>query len=191
MRMSRIGRIPVAVPDAVKVTVADGVVKAEGPKGKLAQTLPSGISAEYVVKDKDRQVVVRRSGDAKRDRALHGLMRSLIQNMVRGCAEGYSKQLEVYGVGYSVKVEGGNVVLQVGFANAVSVPIPTNIKVTVELPTNPGKFTISGPDKQQVGLLAAQVRKVRPPEPYQGKGIRYADEVVRRKAGKSFTSGGA
>jgi len=187
--MSRIGKKPVTVPQGVKVAVANGTVKTEGAKGALSQVLPDGITAEW--NEDSREIILQRRGDGKRDRSLHGLARSLVNNMVVGCAEGYSRGIEVHGIGYSAKLDGKSIVLQVGFANSVPVAIPDGVSVEVIQATNPGKLTVSGCDKQQVGRLAAKIRAVSPPEPYQGKGIRYADEVIRRKAGKSFTSGGA
>lgn len=186
--MSRIGKKPVPVPDGVKVTVTGGVVEATGPKGSLSQTLPEGIRAAW--DETKREIAVSRTSETKRIRGFHGLARSLVQNMVTGCAEGYTRGLEVHGVGYNVKLEGRDVVLQVGFANAVSVSIPDGVEVAIEQPTNPGRLVVSGCDKQLVGLLAAKVRAVSPPEPYQGKGVRYTDETVRRKAGKSFATAG-
>ena len=186
--MSRIGKKPIPVPVGVKITASNEAVSADGPKGKMTQDLPPGITAEW--REDSREVLVQRGGDGKRARAFHGLARSLIVNMVKGCAEGYSRGLEVHGVGYNVKLEGKQVVLQVGFANRVPVKIPDGIEVNIEQPTNPGRLTVSGCDKQLVGLAAAKIRAVSPPEPYQGKGVRYADETVRRKAGKSFTSVG-
>lgn len=186
--MSRIGKKPVLVPPGVSVAVNGRAVTAEGPKGRLKQTLPLGIEAEWV--EAERQVVVRRSGDSRQARAYHGLARSLIQNMVVGCSEGYSRALEIHGMGYSVKVEGRTVALQTGYCHPVSLDTPEGVEVTVQQTTNPGLLTVSGCDKQAVGQMAARIRAVCPPEPYQGKGVRYAGEQIRRKAGKAFAAGG-
>jgi len=186
--MSRIGKQPVQVPDGVTVTVADRAVTVKGPKGQVTQTLPDQVTVQ--AREDAKQVVVERLNESKRARAFHGLARSLIQNLVLGVTDGYSRALEVHGVGYNVKLDGRNVVLQVGFANPVSIPIPEGVQIDVQQATNPGRLTVSGCDKQLVGLTAAKIRAVSPPEPYQGKGVRYADEIIRRKAGKSFTSTG-
>ena len=182
--MSRIGRKPVAVPANVKVAVADSTVKVEGPNGKLQFSYREGIDVKY--DDAGKQLVVTRADDERERRALHGLTRSLIANMVQGVTTGYTKKLEIVGVGYQAQLRGGDsVALQVGFANVVVLKAPLGVKVVVPDPTH---VVISGPDKQAVGQFAAVVRKVRPPEPYKGKGIRYEGEVVRRKSGKAFGS---
>ena len=182
--MSRIGRKPVAVPANVKVSVADSTVHVEGPNGKLSFTYRDSIQVRY--DEAGRQVVVARADDERENRALHGLTRSLIANMVQGVTAGYAKKLEIVGVGYQAQLKGANAVaLQVGYANQVVLQAPPGVKVAL---TDPTHVTISGPDKQAVGQFAAEVRKVRPPEPYKGKGIRYEGEVVRRKAGKAFGS---
>lgn len=182
--MSRIGRKPVSVPANVKITVADLTIQVEGPKGKLAFTHRPVISVTY---DQDgKQVVVTRADEERESRALHGLTRSLIANMVEGVTNGYTKKLEIQGVGYQAQLKKANTVaLQVGFANQVVLEAPAGVTVTVPDPTH---IIINGADKQAVGQFAAQVRMVRPPEPYKGKGIRYDGEIVRRKAGKAFGS---
>jgi large subunit ribosomal protein L6 len=182
--MSRIGRKPVAVPANVKVSLADSTIHVEGPNGKLSFSYRDAIQVRY--DEAGRQIVVERGDDERQNRALHGLTRSLIANMVQGVTAGYTKKLEIVGVGYQAQLKGANTVaLQVGYANQVVLQAPAGVKVTL---TDPTHLTISGPDKQAVGQFAAEVRKVRPPEPYKGKGIRYEGEAVRRKAGKAFGS---
>ena len=182
--MSRIGRKPVAIPANVKVAVADSTVRVEGPNGNLSFTYREGIDVKY--DEAAKQLTVTRVDDEREHRALHGLTRSLVANMVQGVTAGYAKKLEIQGVGYQAQLRGGDtVVLQVGFANQVALKAPAGVKVTVPDPTH---VVITGPDKQAVGQFAAEVRMVRPPEPYKGKGIRYEGEVVRRKAGKAFGS---
>jgi large subunit ribosomal protein L6 len=175
--MSRIGKMPISVPTSVTVDVQDGTVRVKGPKGELARQVPGQIS---VVRD-DGTLRVERSSDEPMQRSLHGLTRSLIANMVVGVTDGFTRRLEVNGVGYRAAVSSGNLVLQVGFSHPVLVPAPPGISFTVQA----NAITISGADKEMVGEVAAQVRRVRPPEPYKGKGIKYAEEVIRRKAGKA------
>jgi large subunit ribosomal protein L6 len=180
--MSRIGRKPVPVPANVKVSVADSTVRIEGPNGKLEFRHRPEIRVRY--DEASRQLEVARADDERLSRALHGLTRSLIANMVKGVTEGYTKKLEIVGVGYQAQAKGPNKLeLQVGYANRITMEAPEGVKVAV---TDPTHITITGPDKQKVGQFAAEVRKVRPPEPYKGKGIRYEGETVRRKAGKAF-----
>lgn len=176
--MSRIGLLPVAIASAVEVKVADGVVRVKGPKGQLEQV----IVPETRVEVSGSEAVVHRSGDHKTARAMHGLMRSLLQNMVTGVSEGFTKKLAIQGVGYRAEVKGKELVLAVGYSHPVPMAIPQGLEVVVE---NQTQISVSGANKQQVGQFAANVRKVRPPEPYKGKGIRYADEHVRRKVGKA------
>jgi large subunit ribosomal protein L6 len=184
--MSRIGRQPVAVPAGVKVRVADGKVFVEGPKGaKLEQAVHRNMRVEFDENAKAINVI--RPDDARENRSLHGLTRSLIANMVQGVTKGYERRLKIEGIGYQARMEKKAIVLTVGFANAVKLDPPEN--VTVELP-DATTILVKGWDKQKVGQFAAEIRHVRPPEPYKGKGIRYEDEQVRRKEGKSFTSGG-
>ena len=187
--MSRIGKQPVALVDKVKASVEGNKVTIEGPLGRLERGLSAGITCEQ--DEQKRQLVLRRASDSKPHRMLHGLERSLLKNMVIGVTRGYRKELEVVGIGYSVKVEGKTLNLELGFANTVKLPIPDGIKVEVTQATNPGRLAISGADKHQVGQFAALVRSLRPPEPYQGKGVKYVNEVIRRKAGKAFVSAGA
>ena len=176
--MSRIGRNPIAVPAGVEVKVDGSTVTVKGPKGTLTKTVHSNMKVEL-----DGAVVtVARPDDSNLNKSLHGLTRTLIANMIEGVEKGYSKELEVNGVGYRVAVQGKDLVLNIGFSHQVIMPAPEG--VTVEAP-NPNKIVISGPDKQMVGQFAAEVREKRPPEPYKGKGIKYADEHIRRKEGKA------
>ena len=181
--MSRIGKTPVAIPHGVAVSVVDGGVEVRGPKGELKMSH----RPEVAVKVDETSVVVTRVGDDsnRQARAFHGLTRALIQNMVTGVTEGYEKKLEINGVGYNCKHEGQQLVFNLGFAHTVSIDIPKGIEIELRNPTN---IAIRGCDKQMVGELAARIRKLRPPEPYKGKGIKYADETIRRKAGKAFGS---
>jgi large subunit ribosomal protein L6 len=183
--MSRIGKQPVAVPAGVKVMVADGKVSVEGPKGKLELPYHANMRVEF--DEAAKQLRVNRPDDERQNRALHGLTRSLLANMVEGVTKGFEKRLKIEGIGYQARMEKKAVVLTVGFANSITMTPPDG--VTAELP-DATTIVIRGPDKQQVGQFAAEVRHVRPPEPYKGKGIRYENEQVRRKEGKSFTSGG-
>jgi large subunit ribosomal protein L6 len=176
----------VPVPAGVKVQVAEGKVRVEGPKGaKLELGYHRNMRVEY---DEAAKVIrVNRPDDERLNRALHGLTRSLINNMIQGVAKGYEKRLKIEGIGYQARMDKQTVVLTVGYANAVEMTPPEG--VTVELPDNT-TIVVKGADKQKVGQFAAEVRRVRPPEPYKGKGIRYENEQVRRKEGKSFTTGG-
>ena len=177
--MSRIGRAPIAIPAGVEVKIeADNVVTVKGPKGTLTQQFHPNMKIEQ----QGAEVLVSRPNDAKENRSLHGLTRTLIYNMVVGVTEGYKKELDVNGVGYRVAKEGNKLVMNLGFSHQVTVEeIPG---ITIEVP-GPNKIIINGCDKQQVGQFAAEVREKRPPEPYKGKGIKYTDEVIRRKAGKT------
>jgi len=183
--MSRIGKQPVAIPGGVKVLVADGKVKVEGPKGKLEFSPHTAMKVEQ--DQKTKALIITRPDDERFSRSLHGLTRTLIANMVEGVTKGYEKKLKIEGIGYQARMAKKAVVLTVGYANAVEMNPPDG--VTVELP-DPTTIIIKGADKQKVGQFAAEVRRVRKPEPYKGKGIRYENEQVRRKEGKSFTSGG-
>ena len=176
--MSRIGRKPVNIPAGVEVKVNEGVVIVKGPKGTLTQKVHPNMD----VKVEGTEVIVTRPNDEKENRSLHGLTRSLIQNMVIGVTEGYKKELDVNGVGYRVQKQGKNLVMNLGYSHQVIVSDTDDI--TIEAPT-PNKIIINGIDKQKVGQFAAEVREKRPPEPYKGKGIKYVDEVVRRKEGKA------
>jgi large subunit ribosomal protein L6 len=183
--MSRIGKKPVPL-GAAKVTVADKLVKVEGPKGKLELTVHPLIKVE--LDSAKKELVVTRPDDLKPTKALHGLTRSLLFNMVEGVVKGYRKDLEIIGVGYKFEQKGKNIVLSVGYANTISLAIPAGLNVVLDGPT---KVQISGPDKQAVGQFASDLRRVRKPEPYKGKGIRYQGEVVKIKPGKAFAGAGA
>ena len=177
--MSRIGRLPVAIPAGVEVTVAEGnVVTVKGPKGTLERALPT----EMEIKVEDGHVVVSRPNDLKKMKSLHGLTRSLIHNMVVGVSEGYTKELEVNGVGYKAAKQGKKLVLSLGYSHPVEMEDPEGLESVLE---GQNKITIKGIDKQKVGQYAAEIREKRKPEPYKGKGIKYADEVIRRKVGKT------
>lgn len=176
--MSRIGKNPITVPAGVDVKINGNEVTVKGPKGELKNTF----NADMAIAMEGNEIIVTRPTDNKEHRALHGLTRTLIANMVEGVANGYSKTLEVNGVGYRVQKQGKNLVMNLGFSHQVIVEEPAGI--TIEVP-GPNQIIISGADKQQVGQFAAEVREKRPPEPYKGKGIRYAGEVVRRKEGKT------
>src|SRR4051794_27448058 len=176
--MSRIGKKPVVIGKA-KVSVANQLIKVEGPKGKLELNVHPRIS----VKQEGENLIVTRPDDEKFTKSLHGLTRSLLANMVEGVTNGYKKSLEIQGVGYKAEQKGKNIVLSVGYANTISVPVPANVAVQLEGGT---KIHITSADKQAVGQFAAALRQVRKPEPYKGKGIRYEGEVVKIKAGKAF-----
>ena len=177
--MSRIGRMPITVPAGVDVSVADGnVVTVKGPKGTLTKQLHPAM----VIEQNGAEIAVKRPSDAKEHRALHGLTRTLLHNMVVGVSETYKKELEINGVGYRAAKEGNKLVMNLGYSHPITVSEEEGI--TIEVPT-PNKVVIVGCDKQQVGQFAAEVREKRPPEPYKGKGIKYVDEVIRRKVGKT------
>jgi len=176
--MSRIGKQPIVIPPKVKVEIKGQQVLVEGPKGKLNWELPRRTS----LKVDNGKVVIDRQGDDAQAKALHGLSRALVNNMVRGVSEGFSKKLEIQGVGFKAAVQGKNVNLSLGYSHPVVYPIPDQIKVTVEENT---KLTIEGPDRQVVGQVASEIRSFYPPEPYKGKGVRYSDERVIRKEGKT------
>ncbi len=177
--MSRIGRMPIAVPAGVEVKIADGnVVTVKGPKGTLTQNLAPAMT----IQQEGSEILVTRPNDEKINRSLHGLTRTLLHNMIVGVTDGFKKELDVNGVGYRVAKEGKKLVMNIGFSHQVIMEEPDGI--TIEVP-NPNKIVISGASKQQVGQFAAEVREKRPPEPYKGKGIKYTDEVIRRKEGKT------
>ncbi len=184
--MSRIGKKPISIPDGVNVSHDKDTTTIEGPKGKLTQKIHPGIKIE--VDKEGKQVLVKSSSDEKQFKALHGLIRTLLANNVHGVTNGFSKDLEIIGIGYNAKLQGKDLVLQLGFSHPVKVEIPQGIKVEIKSQTNPAKLTIMGIDKQLVGQFTANIRCLRPPEPYKGKGIKYADEVIRRKAGKAVAS---
>jgi len=177
--MSRIGNAPVAVPSGVDVTVADGTVTVKGPKGSLSRSIPGDIT----ISQDDGTLTFERPNDERKNKALHGLTRSLVNNMVIGVTDGYSKQLEIVGVGYRAEAQGANALrLNLGFSHPVTVQAPEGISFLVPVPT---QVVVSGIDKEVVGQVAANIRSIRKPEPYKGKGVRYAGERVLRKAGKA------
>src|SRR5918993_675055 len=177
--MSRIGKLPITVPSAVDVAIDGRTVTVKGPKGTLSHTLIDPITIDRV---DDGTLQLRRPDDDRRSKAMHGLSRSLVQNLVTGVTAGYEKRLEIVGVGYRVALRGANLEFALGFSHPVVVEPPAGITFAVESPT---RFSVSGINKQLVGETAANIRKLRKPEPYKGKGVRYAGEVVRRKVGKA------
>ncbi len=175
--MSRIGKVAIPIPSGVEVTLKEDQVQVKGPKGSLATPIHKSVAYEIA----DGKVAVKRMDDSRLSRAQHGLRRTLLANCIEGVSKGFEKSLEVIGVGYKVAVKGDTVELAVGFSHPVHMKMPKGLEAKVE----GNKLTIMGADKQQVGEMAATIRRVRPPEPYKGKGIKYVDEVIRRKAGKS------
>jgi large subunit ribosomal protein L6 len=182
--MSRIGKLPVRVPEKVQVQVIDGVVRVDGPKGHLEQRLPTGISVEVV----DGVVRVSRDGDGRELRSLHGLTQRLIANMVQGVHTGFSRTLEIVGVGYRAESRGQALSLSLGYSHAILFQLPPGVQAKVDRQT---VITLESIDRQLLGETAATIRRLRPPEPYKGKGIKYAEEAVRRKAGKAAGAAGA
>src|SRR5687768_9385642 len=176
--MSRIGRKPITIPSGVTVTVVGSTVKVKGPKGELSRTFEPTMK----VRQEGNELLVERPNDEKREKALHGLTRALLSNMVTGVTEGFKKTLEIIGVGYRAEKKGKNLVVSVGYSHPVNYPEPEGITLTTPAPTT---IVIEGVDKQKVGQVAAELREFRPPEPYKGKGIRYQGQQVRRKAGKT------
>jgi len=176
--MSRIGREPISVPGGTKVEIKDGSISAKGPKGTVSQAILAGMS----VSQEDGVLTVSRSNDSGPQRSLHGLQRALIANAVHGVTTGFSKQLEVIGVGYRAEVQGKKVNFSLGYSHPVVFPIPDGITVEID---KQNRITISGCDRQKVGQVAAEMRSLRRPDPYKGKGIKYSDETIRRKVGKA------
>lgn len=176
--MSRIGKKPIVIPKDVRLEIKDGQVFVEGPKGKLSRSLSDRITLEV----KENQLFVKRVADTKLDRSLHGLYHALIVNMIKGVTEGYSKELEIIGVGFKVAVQGSNLNMQLGFSHQVNFPIPEGIKIETPKPT---QIVVKGIDKEMVGRISSEIRAVCPPEPYKGKGIRFAGEYVKKKVGKA------
>lgn len=176
--MSRIGKKPITIPKDVKVQIQDGYIYVEGPKGKLNRPLSHRINLEV----KDDLLFVKRVSDIKFDRALHGLTRTLIFNMIKGVTEGYTKELEIIGVGFRAQVQGNNLNMQLGFSHPVNFPIPEGIKIETPKQT---QIVVRGVDKEKVNEIASEIRAVYPPEPYKGKGVRYAGEYVKKKVGKA------
>ena len=184
--MSRIGKKPIPIPDGVKVKYDKDTVTIEGSKGTIVQPIHTLMKVE--IDEGAKQFSVIRPSEERQCRELHGLTRTLLANNVQGVVSGFSKSLEIIGLGYNIKMQGEGLVLQLGFSHPVNVKIPKGIKIEIQNQTNPGKFTVSGIDKQKVGQFAANIRRLRPPEPYKGKGVKYADEIIRRKAGKAVAS---
>jgi large subunit ribosomal protein L6 len=176
--MSRIGRLPISVPAGVEVKVEDNLVSVKGPKGTLEHTVASPIEVAL----EENTITVSRPNDERNSRSLHGLTRTLIDNLIIGVTAGYEKKLEIVGTGYRVVAKGNNLEFALGFSHPVVIEAPVGITLTVESPT---KLSVSGIDKQQVGEVAANIRKLRKPDPYKGKGVRYAGEIIRRKVGKA------
>ena len=177
--MSRIGRLPITIPPGVEVTINGSEVTVKGPKGTLTHTIAKPITIERA---EDGTLQVKRPNDERESRSLHGLTRTLVANMIAGVTQGYTKKLEIVGTGYRVQAKGTDLEFALGFSHPVVIPAPEGISFAVETPT---RFSVSGIDKQQVGEVAANLRKLRKPDPYKGKGVRYEGEVIRRKAGKA------
>ena len=180
--MSRLGKIPVAIPDKVKVAASGGVINVEGPEGKLSLTVPNLIE----VKVEQKEIKITRANDQKQTKSLHGTTRAHLANMVIGASKGFEKILDISGVGFNAQLQGQSLKLIVGFSHPIELPIPQGLKVACP---NPTSVVVKGPDKQIVGQFSAQVRGVRPVEPYNLKGIKYRDEVIKKKAGKTFVTG--
>jgi large subunit ribosomal protein L6 len=177
--MSRIGKLPISVPSGVDVSIDGRTVTVKGPKGTLSHTVIEPITVE---RDDDGVIQLKRPDDERRNKAMHGLSRTLVNNLVVGVTAGYEKKLEIHGVGYRVALKGSTLEFALGYSHPVAIPAPEGITFTVETPT---RFSVSGIDKQLVGETAANIRKLRKPDPYKGKGVRYAGEVIRRKVGKT------
>lgn len=178
--MSRIGKNPVVIPNGVTVSLTDGTLIVKGPKGELSMEVNKLVNVEVT----ETEVIVTRNSEAREERAAHGLVRSLIQNMVTGVTEGFTKKLEINGVGYRAKVQGQQLVLSLGYSHPINYDIPQGIDIKMDEDKN-NIIIVSGIDKQQVGQVAAEIRGFRKPEPYKGKGVKYLDEHIRRKAGKT------
>ena len=177
--MSRIGKMPVAIPKGVEVKADAGKVRVKGPKGELVSAIPTGLSVAVA----DGQVKIARVDDEPHTRACHGLLRSLVANSVEGVTKGFSKELEISGVGYKAEVKGKSVVFSLGFSHPIDFPIPEGIAVAID--AKAGRMTVTGADKQKVGQTAAEIRGLRIPDPYKAKGIKYVNEFIRRKVGKA------
>ena len=192
--MSRIGKKAIEVPSGVTLELVGSTLKASGPKGKLEFQCHPDIKIE--VDNASKSVVVENpKPDNRFCNAMHGTVRALVNNVIVGVSKGFERKMEIFGTGYNIKEQGGKLVLSIGFCHPIELAIPKSVKLNIEVPATrgndvPAKFSLTGPDKHELGQFAANVRKVRPPEPYKGKGIRYADEHVRRKEGKAFASGG-
>ena len=175
--MSRIGKKPITIPDGVKVLIDEGVVRAEGPKGKLMQPMPPGMTASI----ENKEVLIKRGDDSRTARAIHGLTRSLVANMVTGVKSGFERKLEIVGIGYRAQMQGKSIQLALGYSHPVIFPLPDGITAEIDKQVS---LTLRGADKALLGETAAKLRSLRKPDPYKGKGIKYADEVIRRKVGK-------
>ncbi len=189
--MSRIGKKPISVPSGVKVEIKQRLVSVTGPKGNLSWEHPIGVAVAH----DDKAINVTRDSDQVQHRAFHGMARALINNMVIGVTQGFERKMEIYGTGYGCSVNGEKLELNVGFANVIKLSIPSSVKIDIEVPATrgddtPAKLTVSGIDKQAVGHFARTIKDARHPEPYKGKGVRYAGEQIRRKAGKAFAGAG-
>ncbi len=176
--MSRIGVLPIKIPENVEFKINKNVIKVKGPRGEMERTIPEAM----IIKEEDGQVIVERPSNSKKHRSLHGLTRSLIANVVQGVVDGFEKHLQIEGVGYRAKKEGNKLILNVGYSHPVTIEPPEGIEIDVPKATS---ISVRGIDKEKVGQIAAQIRDVRPPEPYKGKGIRYFDEKIIRKVGKA------
>jgi large subunit ribosomal protein L6 len=181
--MSRVGRKAIPIPKDVKVQIEGSTIHVQGPKGKLTTPVPPGISFKL----ENGELSAARSNDERQQRAFHGLARALANNAVKGVTEGFSKELDIVGVGYKAQVEGKKLVLSLGFSHPVNYPIPEGIKIGVDAKAN--RVTVSGIDRQQVGQVAAEIRNLRRPDPYKQKGIRYVGEILKKKAGKAGATG--
>jgi len=175
--MSRIGKKPITIPDGVKILIDEGAVRAEGPKGKLMQPMPPGMTASI----ENKEVLIKRGDDSRTARAIHGLTRSLVANMVTGVKSGFERKLEIVGIGYRAQMQGKSIQLALGYSHPVIFPLPDGITAEIEKQVS---LTLRGADKALLGETAAKLRSLRKPDPYKGKGIKYADEVIRRKVGK-------
>jgi large subunit ribosomal protein L6 len=177
--VSRIGKMPVSIPKGVEVKADGGTVRVKGPKGELSSAIPAGLTVAVA----DGQVRIARGSDEPKARAVHGLLRSLVANNVEGVTKGFTRELEISGVGYKAEVKGKSVVFSLGYSHPVDFPIPEGIAIAID--AKAGKMTVTGADKQRVGQTAAEIRKLRVPDPYKAKGIKYANEVIKRKVGKA------
>ncbi len=180
--MSRIGKQPIVIPQGVKVQIDDRTIRAEGPKGKLSQPVPAGLTAKL----ENNHLVITREGDDRTVRAIHGLTRALVANMVHGVKDGFERKLEIVGIGYRAQLQGRNIQLALGYSHPVIFPLPETITADIERQVS---ITLRGPDKALLGETAAKLRSLRKPDPYKGKGIKYSDEVIRRKVGKKAGAG--
>lgn len=182
--MSRIGRLPVVLEKGVKATLTDDTIRLEGPKGKLQMQVPEGFGVEI----QDARIVVKRPGDSQDERSRHGLMRKLIANMAAGVGKGFTRVLEINGVGYRAELKGTNISFSLGYSHPIIYQLPPEVTAKIERQV---VITLESADRQLLGSVAAQIRELRPPEPYKGKGIKYANEVIRRKAGKAAAGASA